>query len=142
MAVTRSKEWQRKENSRDKNRQKRKLEQQSEERESAIVASEALQREVTTQVDILKANYSWTEADRAAAKRATAKCATHLLVEFAKYGTNLPPLFSVSILTVNGNKFEGSFLRFPTFKLIFLCNHGEMRERRGNVKFTGNSNWG
>ncbi|XP_010666244.2 ARM REPEAT PROTEIN INTERACTING WITH ABF2 [Beta vulgaris subsp. vulgaris] len=74
-----SKEWQGKENSSDRKGQKRKLEQQSEERESAIVTGEALQREVTTQVDILKANYSWTEADRAAAKRAT-----HLLAELAK----------------------------------------------------------
>lgn len=74
-----SKEWQGKENSSDRKGQKRKLDQQHEERESAIVSGEALRREVAAQVDILSANFSWIEADRAAAKRAT-----HLLAELAK----------------------------------------------------------
>uniref|UniRef100_A0A803NAY5 BTB domain-containing protein n=1 Tax=Chenopodium quinoa TaxID=63459 RepID=A0A803NAY5_CHEQI len=74
-----SKEWQGKENSSDRKGQKRKLDQQQEERESAIVTGEALRREVSAQVEILSNTYSWTEADRAAAKRAT-----HLLAELAK----------------------------------------------------------
>ena len=67
----------------------------------------------------------------------------------------LLPLFSVSTLTINGNKLggRGSFLRLTTLeghgflrvninKLILLCNHGEMREQRWNDKFIGDSNRG
>lgn len=80
-----SKEWQGKENSTDRKGQKRKLDQQQEEREStAIVSGDALRREVAAQVDILAANFSWTESDRASAKRAT-----HLLAELAKNGMTL-----------------------------------------------------
>ncbi|KAL2922554.1 ARM REPEAT PROTEIN INTERACTING WITH ABF2 [Bienertia sinuspersici] len=74
-----SKDWQGKGNSSDRKGQKRKLEQHQEERESTIVTGEALRREVNAQVDILKANLSWSEVDRSSAKRAT-----HLLAELAK----------------------------------------------------------
>lgn len=67
--------------------QKRKLEEELEE-ESEISAPpptgdarDALLAEVTAQVDILDSTFSWKEADRAAAKRAT-----HVLAELAKNG--------------------------------------------------------
>ncbi|KAK4257924.1 hypothetical protein QN277_007448 [Acacia crassicarpa] len=65
--------------------QKRKLEEELEE-ESEILAPpptgfvrEALLAEVKAQVDVLESTFSWTESDRAAAKRAT-----HVLAELAK----------------------------------------------------------
>ncbi|XP_043806996.1 ARM REPEAT PROTEIN INTERACTING WITH ABF2 isoform X6 [Manihot esculenta] len=66
--------------------QKRKLEEEIEEKQREISAAvpfgdarEALLYEVTAQVNILNSTFSWNEADRAAAKRAT-----HVLAEFAK----------------------------------------------------------
>ncbi|KAJ7954914.1 ARM repeat protein interacting with ABF2 [Quillaja saponaria] len=63
--------------------QKRKLEEEfEEEREISAPtgdAREALLSEVSSQVDILNSTFSWKEADRAAAKRAT-----HVLAELAK----------------------------------------------------------
>lgn len=75
-----SKEWHSRENSTDRKGQKRKLDQNHEEIETAIIG-EALRREVAAQVQILTADLSWSEPDRAAAKRAT-----HLLAELAKNG--------------------------------------------------------
>lgn len=51
-------------------------------------ARDALLADVTVQVEILDSNFSWREADRAAAKRAT-----HVLAELAKNGrlTSLGP---------------------------------------------------
>lgn len=68
--------------------QKRKLEEELDE-ESEISAAAAttdgakaaLLAEVTAQVDILNSSFSWKEADRVAAKRAT-----HVLAELAKNG--------------------------------------------------------
>lgn len=67
--------------------QKRKLEEEfEEEREISVPPSgeahQALSGEVTAQVNILNTTFSWKEADRAAAKRAT-----HVLAELAKNGT-------------------------------------------------------
>ncbi|KAJ9700275.1 hypothetical protein PVL29_005882 [Vitis rotundifolia] len=64
--------------------QKRKLEEEfEEEREISVAPSgeahQALSCEVSAQVSILNATFSWKEADRAAAKRAT-----HVLAELAK----------------------------------------------------------
>lgn len=66
--------------------QKRKLEEDFEdEREISAPptgdARDALLAEVTAQVEILESNFSWREADRAAAKRAA-----HVLAELAKNG--------------------------------------------------------
>ncbi|XP_022955925.1 ARM REPEAT PROTEIN INTERACTING WITH ABF2-like [Cucurbita pepo subsp. pepo] len=62
---------------------KRKLEEEfEEEREIAVPtgdAKQALLTEVSAQVEILNSSFSWKEADRAAAKRAT-----HVLAELAK----------------------------------------------------------
>lgn len=76
-----SKEWQAKGNSSDKKGQKRKLEQQPDEleRENAVSNGDALRREVRVHVDVLRNKFSWIEADRAAARRAT-----HALAELAK----------------------------------------------------------
>lgn len=79
--------------------QKRKLEeeiviedeQQQQQREissssSSVPSSDARQAllcEVSAQVNILNTTFSWLEADRAAAKRAT-----HVLAELAKNGTS------------------------------------------------------
>lgn len=70
--------------------QKRKLEEEIEEKQREISAAvpfgdarEALLYEVTAQVNILNSTFSWNEADRAAAKRAT-----HVLAEFAKNGNS------------------------------------------------------
>ena len=64
---------------------KRKLEEEfEEEREIAVPtgdAKQALLTEVSAQVEILNSSFSWKEADRAAAKRAT-----HVLAELAKNG--------------------------------------------------------
>ena len=67
--------------------QKRKLEEEfEEEREISVAPSgeahQALSCEVSAQVNILSTTFSWKEADRAAAKRAT-----HVLAELAKNGT-------------------------------------------------------
>ena len=67
--------------------QKRKLEEEfEEEREISLPPSgeahQALSCEVSAQVNILNTTFSWREADRAAAKRAT-----HVLAELAKNGT-------------------------------------------------------
>ncbi|XP_037493930.1 ARM REPEAT PROTEIN INTERACTING WITH ABF2 isoform X2 [Jatropha curcas] len=66
--------------------QKRKLEEEIEEEQREISAAvpfgdarQALLYEVAAQVNILNTTFSWNEADRAAAKRAT-----HVLAEFAK----------------------------------------------------------
>ncbi|XP_010255973.1 PREDICTED: ARM REPEAT PROTEIN INTERACTING WITH ABF2-like isoform X2 [Nelumbo nucifera] len=63
--------------------QKRKLEEEiEEEREISLIspdAHQALAAEVSAQVNILNTTFSWKEADRAAAKRAT-----HILAELAK----------------------------------------------------------
>ncbi|KAF2285373.1 hypothetical protein GH714_003282 [Hevea brasiliensis] len=66
--------------------QKRKLEEEIEEERQEISpavpfgdARQALLYEVAAQVNILNSTFSWNEADRAAAKRAT-----HVLAEFAK----------------------------------------------------------
>ena len=66
--------------------QKRKLENElgDEDREISVPsgdARQALLTEVSAQVNILNSAFSWTEADRAAAKRAT-----HVLAELAKNG--------------------------------------------------------
>lgn len=72
----------------EKKGQKRKLEEEfEEEREISVAppsgeAHQALSSEVSTQVSILNTTFSWKEADRAAAKRAT-----HVLAELAKNGT-------------------------------------------------------
>ncbi|OVA05484.1 BTB/POZ-like [Macleaya cordata] len=67
----------------EKKGQKRKLEEQVEEEGETSVTSpdglQALSREVSAQVNILNATFSWREADRAAAKRAT-----HIISELAK----------------------------------------------------------
>lgn len=64
---------------------KRKLEEEfEEEREISVPtgdAKQALLTEVSDQVEILNSTFSWKEADRAAAKRAT-----HVLAELAKNG--------------------------------------------------------
>ncbi|XP_043692076.1 ARM REPEAT PROTEIN INTERACTING WITH ABF2-like isoform X2 [Telopea speciosissima] len=63
--------------------QKRKLEEEFEEEREISLASpdahKALASELSAQVQILNSTYSWKEADRAAAKRAT-----HVLAELAK----------------------------------------------------------
>lgn len=65
--------------------QKRKLEEEIEEERQISVPSgdarQALLAEVGAQVNILNSTFSWKEADRAAAKRAT-----HVLAELAKNG--------------------------------------------------------
>lgn len=68
--------------------QKRKLEDEFEEdREISASASadarHALLSEVSAQVQVLNLTFSWSEPDRAAAKRAT-----HVLAELAKNGKN------------------------------------------------------
>ena len=67
--------------------QKRKLEQEIEEEREISVPSgdarKALLSEVGAQVTILNSTFSWKEADRASAKRAT-----HVLAELAKNGIN------------------------------------------------------
>lgn len=64
---------------------KRKLEEEfEEEREISVPtgdAKQAILTEVSDQVEILNSTFSWKEADRAAAKRAT-----HVLAELAKNG--------------------------------------------------------
>lgn len=81
--------------------QKRKLEEEIEEEREISVPSEearqALLSEVGKQVNILDLTFSWKEADRAAAKRAT-----HILAELAKNGMySLPrtisPIFAVLV---------------------------------------------
>ncbi|GAB4843425.1 hypothetical protein Ancab_013387 [Ancistrocladus abbreviatus] len=78
--------WQDKENSNDRKGQKRKLDYHFEDgRENATPPSSgdddrrALMSEVSAQVNILQNTFSWREADRAAAKRAS-----HVLSELAK----------------------------------------------------------
>lgn len=65
--------------------QKRKLEEEiEEERQISVPSGDARQvllAEVGVQVNILNSTFSWKEADRAAAKRAT-----HVLAELAKNG--------------------------------------------------------
>lgn len=71
----------------EKKGQKRKLEEEVDEEEGAaaedreISAPSALLSEVRAQVTVLNSAFSWSEADRAAAKRAT-----HVLSELAKNG--------------------------------------------------------
>jgi hypothetical protein len=102
-------------------RQKRKLEQEIEEEREISVPSgdarKALLSEVGAQVTILNSTFSWKEADRAAAKRAT-----HVLAELAKNGINYqknlnsPNHPSLRSLTI-------TFLRFFNF-LIFTILFG------------------
>lgn len=65
--------------------QKRKLEEEiGDEREISVKSGEArkaLLSEVSEQVKVLNSTFSWSEADRASAKRAT-----HVLAELAKNG--------------------------------------------------------
>lgn len=68
--------------------QKRKLEEEIEEDSEISTPSgdarKTLLFEVTAQVNILNSTFSWSEADRASAKRAT-----HVLAELAKNGKDL-----------------------------------------------------
>ncbi|KAH9605604.1 hypothetical protein KSS87_018739 [Heliosperma pusillum] len=70
--------WQDKENLSSRKGQKRKL-NHHEERISDPISAESLRENIASQIDILTANFSWSEADRIAAKKAT-----HSLAEFAK----------------------------------------------------------
>ena len=76
--------------------QKRKLEEEIEEEQREILdaegspladARQALLSEVAAQVRVLSSAFSWHEADRAAAKRAT-----HVLAELAKNGNSFRSL--------------------------------------------------
>lgn len=73
--------------------QKRKLEERDEPEISAVATGggEALLRAVAAQVSVLSSTFSWEEADRAAAKRAT-----HILAELAKNGEKSSPIFLIS----------------------------------------------
>lgn len=66
---------------------KRKLEEEDELEISAVAAGgiEALVSVVAAQVSVLSSTFSWKEADRAAAKRAT-----RILAHLAKNGENHP----------------------------------------------------
>lgn len=110
----------------EKKGQKRKLEEELEE-ESEISAPptgdarEALLAEVTAQVHILDSAFSWKEADRAAAKRAT-----HVLAELAKNGkicsSSLPSdLVVLCCVYLTFIKYYGGvLLRFCPF-IVCVC---------------------
>ncbi|KAK9672003.1 hypothetical protein RND81_12G069500 [Saponaria officinalis] len=70
--------WQDKENSSDRKGQKRKLDHHDD-RHSVVISGDSLRREITALIGVLRLKFSWTEADRAAAKKAT-----HVLAELAK----------------------------------------------------------
>lgn len=92
--------------------QKRKLEEDDDDEREISYPSEDAHRvllcEVSTQVTILNTTCSWSEADRATAKRAT-----HALAELAKNGTSV---YSDLLLTVYS---LCCLLPFPWF-LFFL----------------------
>jgi len=92
-----SKEWHARENSSDRKGQKRKLEHQPHEleRETAVLDADAIRREVSNHVDVLRTKFSCFEADRAAARRAT-----HGLAELAKNGTIWSSLDNLNVLRV------------------------------------------
>ncbi|KAL9232841.1 hypothetical protein vseg_007905 [Gypsophila vaccaria] len=73
--------WQDKENSGDRKGQKRKLDHHhhDDRHHSAALSGDSLRREILTQVGVLSEKFSWSEPDRAAAKKAT-----HVLAELAK----------------------------------------------------------
>lgn len=92
--------------------QKRKLEEEiEEEREISAPSGEARQAllsEVSAQVVILNSTFSWNEADRAEAKRAT-----HVLAELAKNG--------MLVITKKRPSISSEFRPFDIWNFLGIC---------------------
>lgn len=106
--------------------QKRKLEEEIEEEQREISsaapfgdARQALLNEVSAQVNILNSTFSWHEADRAAAKRAT-----HILAELAKNGNSL--FFFLPFPESLGLLF-GSQIEIPSLHALCCLQVGKLR---------------